>query len=84
MTEYISLSYNVAKEGKATYTKKNIVFTNLFEDKEKIADYAKESVAALYDMGIINGVSATEFDPLSQATRAQAAKIIYGVLKALD
>ena len=38
------------------------------------------SVAALYKMGIVNGVSETEFAPLDGATRAQAAKIVYGVL----
>ncbi len=56
----------------------------VFRDADKIADYAKEAVGVLYEKGIINGVSETEFDPMSQATRAQAAKIIYGVLQNLN
>ena len=46
----------------------------------KYPDYALDAVAALYKMGIVNGVSETEFAPLDGATRAQAAKIVYGVL----
>ena len=52
-----------------------------FEDADQIADYAKEAVTALQRAGIINGVSDTEFAPTATATRAQAAKIIYGVTK---
>ncbi len=52
-----------------------------FEDKNKIADYAVEAVDALHEMKIINGISETEFDPLGSATRAQAAKIVYELLK---
>lgn len=51
-----------------------------FDDKAQISDYALDAVATLYKMGIVNGVSETEFAPLGGATRAQAAKIVYGVL----
>ena len=51
-----------------------------FDDMGQISDYALDAVAALYKMGIVNGVSETEFAPLDGATRAQAAKIVYGVL----
>jgi len=34
-------------------------------------------------MGVVNGISEKEFQPLGYATRAQAAKIIYGVLEQL-
>ncbi len=54
-----------------------------FADDHKIADYAKTAVNALYTMGVVNGVSDTEFDPLGIASRAQAAKVVYGVLKML-
>jgi len=56
----------------------------VFDDKENISGYAKTAVGTLYKMGIINGVSDTEFNPLGNATRAQAAKIVYGVLKQLQ
>ena len=55
----------------------------VFEDGYKISDYAVQAVGALYKMGIINGVSETEFEPLGYTTRAQAAKVIYGILKHL-
>ncbi|MEE1049636.1 MAG: S-layer homology domain-containing protein, partial [Clostridia bacterium] len=55
-----------------------------FADKDEIADYAKSAVSALYEMGIVNGVSETEFEPLGNATRAQAAKVVYGALKQLQ
>lgn len=48
-------------------------------DIESVADYAKEAVIALYKAGIINGVGDGRFAPNDSATRAQAAKIIYGV-----
>ena len=56
----------------------------VFDDKGEIADYAAEAIGALYEMKIVNGISETEFDPNGNATRAQAAKIIYGALKYLQ
>ena len=56
----------------------------LFNDSESIAEYAKEAVNALYTLGAVNGVSETEFAPKNIATRAQAVKIIYGVLDKLQ
>lgn len=55
----------------------------VFADRDKIADYAVEAVEALHEMGIVNGVSETEFDALGTATRAQAAKIVHEFLKYL-
>ena len=52
-----------------------------FADGAVIADYAKDAVSALCAMGIVNGVSDTQFDPLGTATRAQAAKVVYGFLQ---
>lgn len=51
----------------------------IFADDEQISDYAKTAVYALYDAGIINGVSEDEFAAKDALTRAQAAKIIYGI-----
>lgn len=53
---------------------------HIFSDEADLADYAKSAVKALYEMGVVNGVSETEFDPNGNATRAQAAKIVYGIL----
>lgn len=54
-----------------------------FEDASMISDYAISSVEALYEMGVVNGVSETHFAPAGIASRAQAAKIVYGVLDIL-
>ena len=51
-----------------------------FDDAESISDYAQNAVDALVKGGIINGMSDTEFAPLNNATRAQAAKILYNFL----
>ncbi len=49
----------------------------LFADDSYIADYAKEAVYALKAAGVINGVSATEFAPRKNATRAETAVMVY-------
>lgn len=46
-----------------------------FADSESIADYAKDSVAALCGAGIIHGTDNNRFAPLDGTTRAQAAVI---------
>lgn len=51
-----------------------------FADDAEIADYAKEAVYYLKDLGIINGRGDNLFEPKGTATRAEAAKIIYNVL----
>lgn len=48
-----------------------------FDDKDEIAPYAAEAVAAMCAKGIISGVDEKHFAPLETATRAQAAQIIY-------
>ena len=52
-----------------------------FTDAELISDYAAESVAALQKAGIINGFSDGSFSPKESLSRAQAAKVIFEVLK---
>ncbi len=69
--------YNVLKKYNVNIQPKELAF----DDADKIAGYASEAVKALYGMGIVNGVSDTEFDPSGNATRAQAAKVVYGILK---
>lgn len=49
-----------------------------------ISDYAVDAVSELWSAGIVNGVSETEFAPLASATRAEAAKLLYEVLKAIQ
>ena len=51
----------------------NVAFT----DANDISDYAKQSVAALANAGIINGFEDGEFKPFETARRSQSAKLIF-------
>lgn len=69
---YRAISYKGIKLEKGTLD---------FMDNDNIADYAKEAVAAFAQAGIINGVGDGSFNPTGYATRAEAAKMIFGVYK---
>lgn len=51
----------------------------VFADDSDIADYAKEAVYELYMAEGISGMGDDAFSPLTPATRAQAATIIYNL-----
>ncbi|MBQ4515975.1 MAG: S-layer homology domain-containing protein, partial [Clostridia bacterium] len=51
---------------------------------DEISDYAKAAVEKLYNAGLINGLSDTEFGAKGTTTRAQAAKLLYEVTKAIS
>ena len=69
--------YNASVASGKAYDKEN--YTE-FDDDELISDYAKEAVYALKNAKIINGTDLRHFSPKESATRAEAAKIIYGLL----
>lgn len=48
-----------------------------FSDRSEIAAYAQEAIASMQKAGIINGTGNGRFEPKGNATRAQAAVIIY-------
>lgn len=52
----------------------------VFADADAIGGYAKAPVAALNSAGIVNGVGDNNFNPAGNATRAEAAVIVYKVL----
>lgn len=54
---------------------------SIFKDDEKIADYAKDAVYTMRNLGVINGVEQNLFEPVSDCTRAQAAVMIYRLLR---
>ena len=54
-----------------------------FKDAAQIAEYAKEAVGGLQAAGIVNGLGDGRFNPTGFTTRAEAAKVIYGVLSLL-
>ena len=50
-----------------------------FADAETISGYAREAVEKLSGMGILNGMGDGTFAPKATVTRAQAAKVVYGL-----
>lgn len=52
-----------------------------FNDEADISNYAKESVSVLASAGIIHGMGNGIFSPTSATTRAEAAQIIYQIMK---
>lgn len=52
-----------------------------FADESEISDYAKEAVATLSLFKVISGFEDGTFRPKANCTRAQAAKIIYEIMK---
>ncbi|MEE1046849.1 MAG: S-layer homology domain-containing protein [Clostridia bacterium] len=55
-----------------------------FADENLMADYAKTAIYTMADNGIVNGVDGVNFAPCDFLTRAEAAKIIYGVYTISD
>lgn len=52
-----------------------------FTDFEEIPEYARESAEIMAAAGIINGYEDGSFKPFNNATRAEAAQIIYTIIK---
>lgn len=52
----------------------------VFDDNADISEYARVAVEALTAAGIINGMGDGTFAPAGTVTRAQAAKVVYGLL----
>ncbi len=61
--------------------KADFSMTEDFADETEISSYAKDSVKKMKFYGIINGVGDNMFAPKANATRAETAKIIYGLAK---
>lgn len=55
-----------------------------FDDDGDISEYAKDSIYLLKGLEIINGNGDGRFEPKSDITRAEAAKMIYGLYKYLS
>lgn len=58
--------------------------TSVFADGADIADYAQKAVCKLAELKILNGYDDNTFLPNGNATRAEAAKVIYMVLENLN
>ena len=55
-----------------------------FKDADSIPDYAKEAVSYLTTRGIVSGMEDGSFSGRESASRAQAAQMIYNVLKSME
>ena len=55
-----------------------------FKDFDNISEYAREAVACMQNLGIINGMDDGTFCPKDNATRAQAAVCIRRMLKYIE
>ncbi|CAM3384840.1 S-layer homology domain-containing protein [Marinicrinis lubricantis] len=51
-----------------------------FTDQDRISAWAKESVQAAYEIGLVSGRGNQLFDPKGQLTRAEAMQVIYNLL----
>ncbi len=50
-----------------------------FTDNNDIAAYAKDAISEFVGLGVMNGYSDGSFKPRGSATRAEAAKVIWGI-----
>lgn len=57
-----------------------IVSSQKFDDASEIADYAVSGVTRLSEIGVINGDGTGKFNPRSNITRAESAKIINEII----
>ena len=71
------MAYRLCNIMKKTVSKSDMLS---FTDAQSVASYAVEAVATLENSGVINGFEDGSFSPLGTLTRAQAAKIIYGIV----
>ena len=72
------LVYRILKSEKNFIAQSN---DEVFDDNANISDYAEEGIYALKNAGYVNGVGNNLFKPKNYCTRAEAAVIIYNVIK---
>jgi len=79
----------ITRQDMATIVNNVLVYRNIalkegeisFSDKDCISDYAVIAVSKLAANGIINGYEDGTFRPEGKASRAEAAKMLYGLLQ---
>lgn len=74
--------YNAAKAKKFTLSAS--LDNDSFKDGSEIADYAERAVASLAKMGCITGFEDGSFRPYGNATRAEAAVMIYRIMEIFE
>jgi len=58
--------------------------SNNFTDQDRISLWAKDAVNAIHSIGIIQGHNGNIFNPQGNLNRAESAKVIFELLKALE
>lgn len=76
----VMITRAIAYKGKTLASAGNSV---VFNDNDKISAYADDAVNTLVAANILSGMNGGMFAPKENATRAQAAKVVYGVLTSL-
>lgn len=82
--EYFGVGESIMRQDMATILYRALGNRNSsavlnFTDTDSIASYAKDAVSELVGLNIINGYEDGTFKPRGTATRAEAAKMIWGV-----
>jgi len=55
-----------------------------FTDGNQLSDYAKDAIREMQMAGILAGDGSGAFKPLNNSTRAEAAKVIYMLIEAMQ
>lgn len=87
--EYFGVGESIMRQDMATILYRALGDQNKkaildFIDNDNIAPYAQDAIAELVGLGVINGYEDGSFNPRGTATRAEAAKMIYGVYQYLN
>lgn len=87
--EYFGVGESIMRQDMATILfralgNKNSAAVLDFTDTDSIASYANEAVSELVGLKIINGYEDGSFKPRGTATRAEAAKMIWGVYNLIN
>ena len=82
--EYFGVGESIMRQDMATILYRALGESNSsavlsFTDTDSIAPYAKDAISQLVGLKIINGYEDGTFKPRGTATRAEAAKMIWGV-----
>ena len=73
--QMFTMLYRYAQSCGIDVTPKNEEFLDRYTDRDEISEYAVEALNWCVGEGIARGMSSTTIDPLSLATRAQAAQM---------
>ena len=55
-----------------------------FTDTDNIAPYAEDAISELVGIGVLSGYEDGSFKPRGTATRAEAAKVIWGIYNIIN